>query len=205
MPLCGAGGHWERTGWGLASLQAGGALGGPGTQHVSPPQSMDTEAELQFRPRTGKAASAPLLPEVETYLQLLLVIFLMNSKRYPEVRFPEPPVLKLSSGHRPPAPGGGWGASRTCSLQPLSGPFAPAMLEAAPGLGPQPWRSLLLPGSRSSALTSLPLLQAQKVSDDLMQKISSQNRRALDLVVAKCYYYHSRIYEFLNKLDVVRR
>lgn len=166
---------------------------------------MDTEAELQFRPRTGKAASAPLLPEVETYLQLLLVIFLMNSKRYPEVRFPEPPVLKLSSGHRPPVPDGAWGASRTCSLQPRSGPFAPAMLEAAPGLGPQPWRFLLLPGSRSSALTSLPLLQAQKVSDDLMQKISSQNRRALDLVVAKCYYYHSRIYEFLNKLDVVRR
>lgn len=65
--------------------------------------------------------------------------------------------------------------------------------------------SLLFPGSSSSALTSLPLLQAQKVSDDLMQKISSQNRRALDLVVAKCYYYHSRIYEFLNKLDVVRR
>lgn len=48
-------------------------------------------------------------------------------------------------------------------------------------------------------------LQAQKVSDDLMQKISPQNRRALDLVVAKCYYYHARIYEFLNKLDVVRR
>lgn len=47
--------------------------------------------------------------------------------------------------------------------------------------------------------------QAQKVSDDLMQKISPQNRRALDLVVAKCYYYHSRSYEFLNKLDVVRR
>lgn len=48
-------------------------------------------------------------------------------------------------------------------------------------------------------------IQAQKVSDDLMQKISPQNRRALDLVVAKCYYYHARIYEFLNKLDVVRR
>uniref|UniRef100_A0A8C3L9Z3 26S proteasome non-ATPase regulatory subunit 3 n=1 Tax=Chrysolophus pictus TaxID=9089 RepID=A0A8C3L9Z3_CHRPC len=92
-------------------------------------EPMDTEAELQFRPRMGKAASAPLLPEVEAYLQLLLVIYLMN---------------------------------RTC------------------------------------------LPSAQKVSDDLMQKISSQNRRALDLVVAKCYYYHSRIYEFLNKLDVVR-
>ncbi|PIO40065.1 hypothetical protein AB205_0153180, partial [Aquarana catesbeiana] len=48
------------------------------------------------------------------------------------------------------------------------------------------------------------LEEAQKVSDDLMQKISTQNRRALDLIVAKCYYYHSRIYEFLNKLDVVR-
>lgn len=46
---------------------------------------MDTEADFQFRPRTGKAASAPLLPEVEAYLQLLVVIFLMNSKRYKEV------------------------------------------------------------------------------------------------------------------------
>lgn len=50
-----------------------------------------------------------------------------------------------------------------------------------------------------------PPLQAQKVSDDLLQKIGSQNRRALDLVAAKCYYYHSRVYEFLNQLDVVRR
>lgn len=49
---------------------------------------MDTEADLQFRPRTGKAASAPLLPEVEAYLQLLVVIFLMNSKRYKEVSGP---------------------------------------------------------------------------------------------------------------------
>uniref|UniRef100_A0A2K5KGX2 26S proteasome regulatory subunit RPN3 n=1 Tax=Colobus angolensis palliatus TaxID=336983 RepID=A0A2K5KGX2_COLAP len=92
-------------------------------------EPMDTEADLQFRPRTGKAASAPLLPEVEAYLQLLMVIFMMNSKRYKE---------------------------------------------------------------------------AQKISDDLMQKISTQNRRALDLVAAKCYYYHARVYEFLDKLDVVR-
>lgn len=47
--------------------------------------------------------------------------------------------------------------------------------------------------------------QAQQISDDLMQKLSSQNRRALDLVAAKCYYYHARVYEFLDKLDVVRR
>uniref|UniRef100_A0A452USR6 26S proteasome regulatory subunit RPN3 n=1 Tax=Ursus maritimus TaxID=29073 RepID=A0A452USR6_URSMA len=92
-------------------------------------EPMDTEADLQFRPRTGKAASTPLLPEVEAYLQLLVVIFLMGSKRYKE---------------------------------------------------------------------------AQQISDDLMQKLSSQNRRALDLVAAKCYYYHARVYEFLDKLDVVR-
>ena len=50
-----------------------------------------------------------------------------------------------------------------------------------------------------------PTHHAQKISDDLMQKISTQNRRALDLVAAKCYYYHARVYEFLDKLDVVRR
>ncbi|XP_005999586.1 26S proteasome non-ATPase regulatory subunit 3 [Latimeria chalumnae] len=92
-------------------------------------EPMDTEGDVQFRPRTGKAAAVPLLPEVEVYLQLLLVIYLTNCKRYTE---------------------------------------------------------------------------AQKASDDLMQKISTQNRRALDIVVAKCYYYHSRAYEFLNKLDAVR-
>ncbi|MED6245203.1 26S proteasome non-ATPase regulatory subunit 3, partial [Ataeniobius toweri] len=46
--------------------------------------------------------------------------------------------------------------------------------------------------------------QAQKVSDELMQKVSSKNRRALDLVVAKCYYYHARVYEFQNQLDTIR-
>ncbi|NWR44884.1 PSMD3 ATPase, partial [Regulus satrapa] len=112
-------------------------------------ESMDTEAELQFRPRTGKAASAPLLPE-----------------RSPGVSAP------------------------SC----LAVPLLPAHPRAPP-------HSL---GVSAPALSPLPLPQAQKVSDDLMQKISSQNRRALDLVVAKCYYYHSRIYEFLNKLDVVR-
>lgn len=43
------------------------------------------DGDVQFRPRTGKAASAPLLPEVEAYLQLLLVVHLTNNKRYSEV------------------------------------------------------------------------------------------------------------------------
>ncbi|KAJ8364675.1 hypothetical protein SKAU_G00135060 [Synaphobranchus kaupii] len=68
----------------------------------------------------------PLLPEVEAYLQLLMVVYLTNKKRYTE---------------------------------------------------------------------------AQKVSDDLLQKISSQNRRALDLVAAKCYYYHSRVTTLRHDAD----
>uniref|UniRef100_A0A4W6BPC5 26S proteasome regulatory subunit RPN3 n=1 Tax=Lates calcarifer TaxID=8187 RepID=A0A4W6BPC5_LATCA len=48
------------------------------------------------------------------------------------------------------------------------------------------------------------LEEAQKVSDDLLQKIGSKNRRALDLVAAKCYYYHARVYEFLNQFDTIR-
>lgn len=44
------------------------------------------DGDVQFRPRTGKAASAPLLPEVEAYLQLLLVVHLTNTKRFTEVR-----------------------------------------------------------------------------------------------------------------------
>ena len=32
----------------------------------------------------------------------------------------------------------------------------------------------------------------------------SQNRRSLDLVAAKCYFYHSRVAELTNKLDSIR-
>lgn len=43
------------------------------------------------------------------------------------------------------------------------------------------------------------------MSDDLLQKMASKNRRALDLVAAKCYYYHARVYEFLQQFDSIRR
>ncbi|RVE70050.1 hypothetical protein OJAV_G00084350 [Oryzias javanicus] len=87
------------------------------------------DGDIQFRPRTGKAAASPLLPEVEAYLQLLLVVHLTNNKRYAE---------------------------------------------------------------------------AQRASDDLMQKISSKKSRALDLIAAKCYYHHTRVYEFLQQLHTIR-
>uniref|UniRef100_A0A3P9LHR3 26S proteasome non-ATPase regulatory subunit 3 n=1 Tax=Oryzias latipes TaxID=8090 RepID=A0A3P9LHR3_ORYLA len=87
------------------------------------------DGDIQFRPRTGKAAASPLLPEVEAYLQLLLVVHLTTNKRYAE---------------------------------------------------------------------------AQRASDDLMQKISSKKSRALDLIAAKCYYHHARVYELLQQLHAIR-
>jgi 26S proteasome regulatory subunit N3 len=37
-----------------------------------------------------------------------------------------------------------------------------------------------------------------------MQKIIAQNRRTLDLLAARCYFYHSRTYELAGKLDSIR-
>ena len=44
-----------------------------------------------------------------------------------------------------------------------------------------------------------------KCSDQLMQKIIAQNRRTLDLLAARCYFYHSRTYELAGKLDSIRK
>nr|CAG4646144.1 EOG090X03QW [Macrothrix elegans] len=41
-------------------------------------------------------------------------------------------------------------------------------------------------------------------SDQLIQKIVSQNRRTMDLLAARCYFYHSRTYELAGKLDSIR-
>lgn len=46
---------------------------------------METDNNTVFRPRTGKLANQPLLPETDAYLHLLVLIFLLDSKRYDEV------------------------------------------------------------------------------------------------------------------------
>lgn len=48
------------------------------------------------------------------------------------------------------------------------------------------------------------LEEATACSDKLMTKITSQNRRTLDLVAAKCYFYHSRVAELTNNLVEIR-
>ncbi|XP_041459078.1 26S proteasome non-ATPase regulatory subunit 3-like [Lytechinus variegatus] len=92
-------------------------------------EPMDTENNILFRPRTGKAAHAPLLPELDVYLHLLVVVHLLDSKRFSE---------------------------------------------------------------------------AVKCSDVLVKKLDAQNRRSLDQLSAKAYFYHSRAYELIGQLDQIR-
>lgn len=53
-------------------------------------------------------------------------------------------------------------------------------------------------------LDSKNLEKAAKCSQELMNKIVGQNRRTLDLIAAKCYFYHSRVAELTNNLDSIR-
>lgn len=48
------------------------------------------------------------------------------------------------------------------------------------------------------------LEKASQCSQILMNKILGQNRRTLDLIAAKCYFYHSRISELTNNLESIR-
>lgn len=49
------------------------------------------------------------------------------------------------------------------------------------------------------------IFQAVKCSDVLVKKLDAQNRRSLDQLSAKAYFYHSRAYELIGKLDQIRR
>ncbi|CAB3377754.1 Hypothetical predicted protein [Cloeon dipterum] len=46
--------------------------------------------------------------------------------------------------------------------------------------------------------------EAVQCSTILMNKVASQNRRTIDLIAAKSYYYHSRAYELTNQLNQIR-
>lgn len=87
------------------------------------------ESSNSVKMRTGKSSSAPLLPEIDAYLHLLVLVKLIDGEKFKE---------------------------------------------------------------------------AVQCSDSLMLKVTSQNRRTLDLVAAKCYFYHSRAYELTNQLDKIR-
>lgn len=46
--------------------------------------------------------------------------------------------------------------------------------------------------------------QALQLSEKMMEKIVSQNRRTLDVISAKCFFYYGRINEICGKLDQIR-
>ncbi|CAI8036144.1 26S proteasome non-ATPase regulatory subunit 3 [Geodia barretti] len=46
--------------------------------------------------------------------------------------------------------------------------------------------------------------KAKKCSDALMEKVVAENRRTLDGLSAKCYFYHSRVYEMCGQLAGIR-
>lgn len=46
--------------------------------------------------------------------------------------------------------------------------------------------------------------QAIDLAEKVMDKITSQNRRTLDIVAAKCFFFYSRVYELNGKLDRIR-
>lgn len=48
------------------------------------------------------------------------------------------------------------------------------------------------------------LARAQKCSDALIKKVVEQNRRTLDLIAAKCYFYYSRVAELTDTLENIR-
>ncbi|KAL7637683.1 UNVERIFIED_CONTAM: hypothetical protein RMT77_011292 [Armadillidium vulgare] len=46
--------------------------------------------------------------------------------------------------------------------------------------------------------------EAIKCSDLLMLKVSSMTRRSLDLLAARCFYYHTRAYEINKRMEEIR-
>ncbi len=47
--------------------------------------------------------------------------------------------------------------------------------------------------------------KAEELIAKMMDKITSQNRRSMDALAAKCYFYYVRVYELLGKLDQTRQ
>uniref|UniRef100_T1IVT3 PCI domain-containing protein n=1 Tax=Strigamia maritima TaxID=126957 RepID=T1IVT3_STRMM len=91
---------------------------------------METDAvSSSFRIRSGKTAAAPLLPEIDVYIHLLVLLHLLDTGK-----------------------------------------------EA----------------------------QSVRCSDALIVKLQNYNRRTIDLLAAKCYFYYSRSYEQVNQLSKIR-
>lgn len=91
-------------------------------------EQMEVDPSAQ-RMRTVKNSTTPLLPEVDAYIHLLIVLYLIDQSKF---------------------------------------------------------------------------IGAQKCTDALMEKLSQHSRRTLDIIQARCFFYHMRAYELNNELDKCR-
>ena len=92
-------------------------------------EQMEVDSNAQ-RMRTIKNSTCPLLPEVDAYIHLLIILYLIDQGKF---------------------------------------------------------------------------VGAQKCSDALMEKLSLHSRRSLDLIQARCFFYHMRAYELNDELDKCRQ
>ncbi|OXA55989.1 probable 26S proteasome non-ATPase regulatory subunit 3 [Folsomia candida] len=93
-------------------------------------EPMDTDAAPSPRTlRSGRSTNTPLIPEIDAYLHLLVLLYLLDNTK---------------------------------------------------------------------------TVDAVKCAEHLMQKLKNHNRRSLDLIAARCYFYYSRAYELDSKFDQIR-
>jgi 26S proteasome regulatory subunit N3 len=105
-------------------------------------------------------ASSPLLPEIDSYLHLLVILHLLDAKKHDN--------------------------AAECSGKVIHWGFYPAYL-------------VTLNVSKNAC----PVLSLA-FADALMDKIVSVDRRTLDLLAARCYFYHTRCYELIGRMESVR-
>ena len=46
--------------------------------------------------------------------------------------------------------------------------------------------------------------KSHELVEKMMEKILSYNRRTLDAISSKCYFYYARVYELVGRLDQIR-
>ena len=127
---------------------------------------METEDVSQYRPRSSRSGQMVILPELDVFIHLLILLRMIDEERMEKVR-----GERGKEGRRE---GGRWLG--------LENELA----------------------ERTSSLLASHTVQAQSCSDALIEKLVIHNRRTLDSLSAKCYFYHSFVYELRGQLFAIR-
>jgi 26S proteasome regulatory subunit N3 len=126
-------------------------------------------------------AEKPLIPEVDAYLHLLVLLRLIDTEKVSE--------------------------SRECSGRCNKGAFRSKIvwlcyfmsMRSSMSIDKQFHCTLFGLFKKIYKHNLIPI-----ISDLLMHKLKAYNRRSLDLVAAKCYFYFSRAYELDKRMEQIR-